>query len=83
MPVEGRVVLNGQPLANATVMLSPLRATDPGPFAGTTSADGQFVLGSPDDPSGGAVPGEYLVMITTLRSGSVHAEMAVMSACAF
>jgi hypothetical protein len=66
--VEGRLTLNGQPLPNATVVLSPLKATDPGPFSGTTAADGKYVLGSPDDPSGGAAVGEYMVMITTVKT---------------
>src|SRR5688572_9805398 len=31
VPVEGRVTLDGRPLPNATVMLSQLKASDPGP----------------------------------------------------
>jgi hypothetical protein len=68
VPVEGRVTLDGQPLANATVMLSPLRATDPGPFAGTTDAEGRFAMRSPADDRSGAAVGEYMVFITTVKS---------------
>jgi hypothetical protein len=68
VPVEGRVTLDGQPLANATVMFSPLKATDPGPFAGTTDAEGRFAMRTPADGRSGAAVGEYMVFITTVKS---------------
>jgi hypothetical protein len=68
VPVEGRVSLNGQPLANASVMLSPTTASGPGPFVGTTDAEGKFVLGPAGKEGGGAAPGEYTVLITTVKS---------------
>jgi hypothetical protein len=67
-PVEGKVTLNGQPLPNATIVLSPVRATDPGPFTGKTDAEGRFALGPADNERGGAVPGEYMLMIATVLS---------------
>jgi hypothetical protein len=66
-PVEGVVTLDGQPLADASVSLGPTKATEPGPFVGTTDASGKFTLGAVDNPGGGAAPGEYLVMITTVK----------------
>lgn len=67
-PVEGRVTLDGRPLPNATVTLSQLRATDPGPFTGTTDAEGKFTLASADKQQTGSAPGEYMVMITTVKT---------------
>jgi hypothetical protein len=67
VPVEGRVTLDGQPLANATVVLSPVRGTGPGPFTGKTDADGRFKLEDTDN-QGGPVPGEYVLMIATVIS---------------
>jgi hypothetical protein len=67
VPVEGRVTLDGRPLPNATVTLSQLKATDPGPFTGMTDAEGKFTLGSADQSQTGAAPGEYMVMITTVK----------------
>jgi hypothetical protein len=68
VPVEGKVTLDGQPLANATVMFSPLKATGPGPFAGTTDAEGRFAMRNPADDRSGAAVGEYMVFITTVKS---------------
>lgn len=67
VPVEGVVTLDGNPVADASVVLGPLRATDPGPFSGSTDSQGKFSLGTADDPEGGAVPGEYFVNITTVK----------------
>ncbi len=67
VPVEGRVTLDGQPLPNATVTFSQLRATDPGPFTATSDAEGKFALGSADKQQTGAAPGEYMVLITTVK----------------
>jgi hypothetical protein len=75
VPVEGRVTLNGQPLANATVVLSPSRGTDPGPFTGKTDADGRFALGAADNERGGAAPGEYMLMIATVMTDPNADEM--------
>ena len=68
VPVEGVVTLDGQPLADATVVLHPDTAAGAGPFTATTSDDGKFVL-APAGNSGapGAVPGSYRLTITTLR----------------
>jgi hypothetical protein len=68
VPVEGKVTLNNKPLADATVVFSPSRANGPGPFIGITDHDGHFSLGSLGKEQGGAAPGTYMVMITTVKS---------------
>lgn len=67
-PVEGKVTLDSTPLADATVMLSPARGTGPGPFVDTTDAAGRFALGPTDKNKAGAAAGEYLVIITTVKT---------------
>jgi hypothetical protein len=74
VPVEGRVTLDDKPLANATVMLSPVRGTGPGPFTGTTDAEGRFAL-KDTDKQGGPVPGEYMLMIATVMTDPNADEM--------
>jgi hypothetical protein len=75
VPVEGRVALDDKPLPNATVTLSPVRGTGPGPFVGKTSADGRFALGPADKEGAGAVAGEYILMIATVLSDPNANEM--------
>jgi hypothetical protein len=72
VPVEGAITLDGQPLADANVVLAPLRATDPGPFVGKTDPQGKYALGTADDPASGAVAGEYRLMITTVVGGTME-----------
>jgi hypothetical protein len=68
-PVSGVVVLEGQPLADANVLLHPVTAAGAGPFVGVTDSAGKFTLGPPAGPAGsGAVPGEYRLTITTLKT---------------
>jgi hypothetical protein len=69
VPVSGVVMLEGQPLADANVVLHPVTAAGPGPFVGTTDAAGKFSLGPSAGPAGGgAVPGEYRLTISTLKT---------------
>ena len=67
VPVEGKVTLDGKPLANAAVTFSPTKAQGPGPFVDETDGEGRFVLGSVGSEGSGAVAGEYMVMITTVK----------------
>lgn len=67
VPVEGVVLLNNKPLADATVLFGPSRASAPGPFVGTTDSAGHFALGSVDKKRQGAAPGSYMIMITTVK----------------
>ena len=66
--VEGVVKLDNKPLADATVMFSPTRANAPGPFVGTTDREGRFALRPVGKEQAGTAPGDYMVMITTVKS---------------
>jgi hypothetical protein len=81
VPVSGRVMMDGKPLANAIVTFRPV-AKDGSPATesvGTTDGDGKYTLkavvsGSGDAPSG-AVAGKHKVMISLFdRSASYDAE---------
>jgi hypothetical protein len=75
VPVSGRVTLNNQPLAGATVTFQPVRAVEgaepvgPG-SVGRTNAEGRYELRliEPDRP--GAVMGRHVVTITTAEAGT-------------
>lgn len=68
-PVSGVVLLEGQPLAGATVVLHPVTAAGAGPFVASTDSAGKFSLGPSDGAAGsGAVPGEYRLTVTTLKT---------------
>ena len=64
-PVSGKVLVNGQPVAGAIVVLTS--AANPGTMdkkpSGMTKDDGTFVLNTLTE-SDGVVPGDYLVTIT-------------------
>src|SRR5437879_2260538 len=66
--VSGRVTLNGQPLANAAVVFSPVAVKDndnPGPGSGAkTDADGRYTLLIAGNETKGAVLGKHKVRIT-------------------
>jgi hypothetical protein len=69
VPVSGRVTLNGQPLANATVMFVPVTdetVKNPPPSSvGLTDSDGRYSLMlNTDSKVKGAVVGKHKVMIT-------------------
>ena len=68
VPVEGKVTLDGKPLADAAVLLSPTRGNGPGPFVGTTNGEGRFSLGPVGKERGGAAPETYIVAITTVKA---------------
>jgi hypothetical protein len=68
-PVSGVVLLEGQPLADANIVLHPVKASGAGPFVATTDAAGKFSLGPTTGPAGsGAVPGEYRLTVSTLKT---------------
>jgi hypothetical protein len=68
-PVSGKVTLNGEPLANATVSFQPIapeKSLDAGPGSqGKTDANGMFTLTVRPDLKG-AVVGKHRVRITAL-----------------
>jgi hypothetical protein len=61
--VSGRVTMDGQPLANASVIFIPENGR---PAGARTDADGNYVLNF-DESRRGAIPGKNSVRITTLR----------------
>jgi len=68
--VSGKVTLNGQPLAHASVVFSPIPAAgekEPGPDAGgITDSEGRYTLKitTPNGTINGAVVGKHKVRIT-------------------
>jgi hypothetical protein len=82
-PVEGIVLLNGQPLADAGVMFLPVDEKQGPPASGATNAEGRFVLmtnnreGAPigesrvsiskADPFGDEIPPEQLESADIVR----------------
>jgi len=69
-PVSGRVTLDGQPVADAKVLLLPANRKQPvaGPASvGVTDQDGQYVMQTTGtSPRQGAVVGLHRVIISTL-----------------
>ncbi|MEO2047426.1 MAG: carboxypeptidase-like regulatory domain-containing protein [Pirellulales bacterium] len=67
-PVEGTVLLDGEPLVGASVNTQPLgTSSNPNPGAGsfgTTDEQGHYNLELVDPPIAGAVLGEHRVTIT-------------------
>ena len=63
VPASGQVTLDGQPVADALVCISPTPAgSDTKSASTTTDADGKFSLGVLI-PGEGALPGNYSVLI--------------------
>jgi hypothetical protein len=71
-PVSGRVTLDGDPLANATVVFQPLsEERNPGPgSAGKTDATGRFTLQLMTGNTPGAILGKHKVSITAYEGGN-------------
>jgi len=79
VPVSGRVLVDGKPVANLMVTFQPIATEqnkDPGPgSAGITDADGRFTLkvSSQQYSSNGAVVGKHKVRIGTILPGEGQA----------
>jgi hypothetical protein len=76
-PVSGRVLLDGQPLAYATVQFVPVAGAagqDPLPSsAGTTDKDGRYVLVlNNGSNTKGAVVGKHMVIISLGAESAAH-----------
>ena len=72
-PVEGRVTLDGQPVASARVTFMPQTSRtdgEAGPYStGETDADGRYSLSTTDETSrNGAVVGSHRVIIPPRRA---------------
>lgn len=63
-PVEGTVLRDGKPLANAAVTLIPIGSTHGQGGSGFTDASGAFVISTPDQKRKGAAIGDYQVIIS-------------------
>jgi hypothetical protein len=72
VPVSGTVKLNGEPLANATVVFTPTEGANPGPGSvGTTDASGRYTLQVSTTSAPGAVTGKHTVSITASSGDEV------------
>jgi len=71
--VEGRVLLDGEPVPEAKVVFMPTSINDDGeagPYSrGRTGADGRFTLQSlEDNPRKGAVVGPHKIIVSTKKA---------------
>jgi hypothetical protein len=79
VPVEGTITLDGKPLSDATVGLELIGGDKEFRlFSAETDADGKFVVKSFDTDRRGAVPGEYHVMIRSVKAPPGADEMTVL-----
>lgn len=70
VPAEGVVLLDGQPLAGATVTFMP--QAEGRPASAVTGADGRFKAALPDG-KGGLAPGEYRVVVMLVKQAVLAA----------
>lgn len=79
VPVSGTVTMDGQPLEGASVGFSPVNP-DGTPANGTTDAQGTFrlqtYLGASFGQGDGAMPGDYIVMVTKYEAKTGSAPSA-------
>ena len=82
VPVSGKVLFKGEPLADAEVGFIPRQEGDDiHPAQGRTDETGYFTLRSyfgPEDEIDGATPGEYIVTVQKRDVPGDPAEMAKM-----
>jgi hypothetical protein len=72
--VSGRVTMDGEPLANATV--SFVHSEGPSSF-GRTDADGRYTLETVADGEGGALVGTHVVRINVSDGGDAESDELV------
>lgn len=78
-PVEGAITLNGKPLAGATIALELVGGEkDFRLFSGETDASGKYVIKPFESNYVGALPGEYRVMIKSVKIPPGANEMTVL-----
>ena len=70
--VEGRILLDGQPVAGATVGFGPASPATGLPAAGTTDAEGVFHLTASGGgaPGGGTLAGDYVVTVLKIEQNA-------------
>ena len=79
VPVEGTITLDGKPLAGATIGMELVGGTkDFRLFSGETDANGRYVLKPFEKSGAGAIPGEYHVMIKSVKAPPGADEMTVL-----
>src|SRR5215470_16755269 len=72
---SGVVTLDGQPVEGALVKFIPVDAAKGSVASGVTGQDGKFRL-TTTNPNDGAVPGEYIVLVTLDERREAPAGMA-------
>jgi hypothetical protein len=76
VPVEGTLTLDDKPLVGATIALQHIDSeAEKRIFSADTDANGRYVIKPFEDGSTGAPPGEYRVMITSVKAGPGADEM--------
>jgi hypothetical protein len=79
VPVEGTITLDGKPLAGATIGMELVGGEkDFRLFSGETDASGRYVVKPFEKNRMGALPGEYHVMITSIKAPPGANEMTVL-----
>lgn len=79
VPVEGTITLNGKPLSGATIGMELVGgAKDFRLFSAETDASGRYVMKPFERRGEGALPGEYHVMITSVKAPPGANEMTVL-----
>jgi hypothetical protein len=73
--VEGRILLDGQPVSGATVGFGPVSPATGLPAAGTTDTDGVFHLTASGGgtPGGGTLAGDYVVTVLKVEQSGAKA----------
>jgi hypothetical protein len=81
VPVEGTVTLDGAPLTGATIGMELVGgAKDFRLFTAETDATGRFALKPFEHAGTGALPGEYHVLITSVKAPPGSHELTVLPA---
>jgi hypothetical protein len=79
VPVEGAITLDGRPLAGATIAMELVGGEkEYRLFAGDTDAAGRYVLKPFEKGGEGAIPGEYRVLIKSVKAPPGANEMTVL-----
>lgn len=79
VPVEGVVTLDGEPLEGATIGMELVGGDkDFRLFTAETDTNGRYAIRPFEHSSSGALPGEYHVMITSVKAPPGANEMTVL-----
>jgi hypothetical protein len=76
VPVSGTVTLDDKPVDGARVAFTPTSTTGTAAASGVTDANGRYKL-TTRNPGDGALPGNYLVMISKTETGGAPASEAI------